>query len=97
MELRFTNVSDEVQFAIGECCKELGFICTENGTQVVLGKCSEGVHIYGGTEGSWGLTPSRRRRTSHFMRRYPPFSKRKPFAAAHMPNDRSPGSGCMPR
>ena len=55
MELRFTNVSDEVQFAIGECCKELGFICTENGTQVVLGKCSEGVHIYGGAEGSWTL------------------------------------------
>lgn len=55
MELRFTNVNEEIRFALNEGCAELGFSCTENGTEVRLGTCAEGVHISGGTEGAWTL------------------------------------------
>ena len=55
MKLNFTNVNDEIRFALSEGVRELGFTCGEGGTEVRLGTCAEGVHIAGSEEGPWIL------------------------------------------
>lgn len=65
MKLNFTNVSEDIRFALSEGLKELGFACAKEGTEVRLCRGEKGVHVYGAAAGPWTLEYADR---SAFMR-----------------------------
>ncbi|MBQ6551562.1 MAG: beta-N-acetylhexosaminidase [Lachnospiraceae bacterium] len=55
MKINFTNLSEDVRFAVSEGARELGFTLSADGTEVRLDTIEEGVHLRGSADGPYTL------------------------------------------